>query len=187
EALYNGITSLFDLSDYKTYLKYSDDVNTWISDFILEVDTGFENIPPTKKDNDEAFRKYKQEYLSILNNARQKLEKQEPAKIIEQQMVEGPKPEDKTFEVVNEEIKNTEISKPVAQPVVINPPVSKKPETRLVGPVQKPVKQQEDPTEISKLQLIKNEPIKKVENVVAFPLKDIVPVKTVKTYVPIDE
>lgn len=187
EALYNGITSLFDLSDYKTYLKYSDDVNTWISDFILEVDTGFENNPPTKKDNDEAFRKYKQEYLSILNNARQKLEKQEPAKIIEQQMVEGPKPEDKTFEVVNEEIKNTEISKPVAQPVVINPPVSKKPETRLVGPVQKPVKQQEDPTEISKLQLIKNEPIKKVENVVAFPLKDIVPVKTVKTYVPIDE
>lgn len=192
ESLYNNITSLFDSSDYKFYIKYNDDVNSWISDFILEVDTQLKLQPPTQKDNDDAFKKYGKEYTTILNKARQKVPKQELAKVGNKVTVLPTQQEEsKVTETTVQPAVDVEETKPVVQNiVVVNPPQSKKPEDRVVVPSkdgQKPIAPKGDMTGIDNLQLIKKEEIKKVDNVVAFPVKDVVVAKPVKTYVPIDE
>lgn len=191
ESLYNNITSLFDLSQYKSYIKYNDDVNTWISDFILEVDTQLQLDPPTQKDNDDAFKKYGKEYRNILDKARQKLPNQEPLKVAEQKIVQVTNAQEPKVKGLDQPSTDIQVAKPVAQNlVIVNPfPQSKKPDDRISvisKDVQKPVVQKDMPG-IDNLQLIKKEEMKKVDNIVAFPVKENVLPKSRKEYIPIDE
>lgn len=192
ELLRNNITSIFDLSEYKSYLKYSDDVKSWIGDFILEVDKQLQLDPPKQKDNDDAFKKYRKEYTSILDKARQKLQKEESGKQVEKLIpkeVSNIEEQPRFTEIVDVPPKDLAVSKPVVQNVEIIQPQSKKPENRIVVSNKdvQVTKQQDEQLGIDKLQLIKKDEIKKTENIVAFPVKAIAQPKIIKEYVPIDE